>query len=140
MFWAAMSEHANVLAQRITHARKAKGWSKDRLALEAGLSYKTIKRLEKAEIKKPQSGTYDKLAAALEVEVRHLDEGRPSLDELEEQGGPLERIETLLKENRAMMRDLLGFATERALGDVPPPDAKPAAGDGPDAGASEGKG
>lgn len=52
----------------------------------------------------------------------------------------LDRIETVLAENQAMMRDLLVFATERALGDVPPPDEKPAAGGGRGARASEGKG
>jgi transcriptional regulator with XRE-family HTH domain len=124
MFWAAMEEHAQALAQRIRHFRKAKGWSKERLALEAGLSSKTIKRLEKAEIKTPQSATYDKLADALGIEVRQLDAGRPTLDELEDQGGPLERLEDLLKANQRMLKTLVAFATERATGEVPPPDEK----------------
>lgn len=37
----------------------------------------------------------------------------------------LDQIEALLRENHQMMRDLLAFATERALDDVPPPKAKP---------------
>lgn len=98
MFWAAMDEHRKLLAQRLEHARKAKGWSPERLALEADLSAKHIRRLERAEVKKPQAGTLDKLAEALGLDVRYLDQGRPTMDELEEDGGPLAEIKDKLDE------------------------------------------
>lgn len=120
MFLAAMAEHGRVLAQRIMHARKAKGWGRERLAREAGLSPKTILRLEKAEVDKPNPATYDKLAHALGVEVRFLDAGRPTLEDLQEQGGPLDRIERKLDDILTRLPPAPPGALGRRLAARPP--------------------
>lgn len=91
-----MEGHAQTLARRVQELRRAKGWSRERLALEAGLKEKTISRIEKAEVVQPQSETFDRLARALGVDVYLLDAGRPTLAELTDDGGPLQRIEDKL--------------------------------------------
>jgi transcriptional regulator with XRE-family HTH domain len=96
-FQSRMAEHRQTLARRIRLLREARGWSKEKLALEAGLSGKHIGRLEAGLVEKPTEDTYNKLADAFKIPVTDLDAaGRPSLAELEEADGPLERIEKQL--------------------------------------------
>lgn len=108
MFQQAMGEHQQTLARRVIHLREAKGWSRERLATEAGLSVKHVRRIEKAEVEKPQGDTFDALARALDVDVHELDAGRPTLAELEAQDGPLERIERKLDELLSRFPDDVG--------------------------------
>ena len=52
--------------------RKQKGWSQERLAQEAGISYNTLIKLERSGIKNPKIETVIKLADALEVNLDEL--------------------------------------------------------------------
>ena len=52
--------------------RKQKGWSQERLAQEAGISYNTLIKLERSGIKNPKIETVIKLADALEVSLDEL--------------------------------------------------------------------
>ena len=52
--------------------RKQKGWSQERLAQEAGISYNTLIKLERNGIKNPKIETVIKLADALNVSLDKL--------------------------------------------------------------------
>jgi transcriptional regulator with XRE-family HTH domain len=57
---------------RIRELREAKGWSPEKLAVEAGVSYFTIVRLESGAVRRPQRSTLAVIAAALGVEPEEL--------------------------------------------------------------------
>jgi len=52
--------------------RKQKGWSQERLAREAGISYNTLIKIERSGIKNPKIETTIKLANALVVSLDEL--------------------------------------------------------------------
>jgi transcriptional regulator with XRE-family HTH domain len=52
--------------------RKQKGWSQEKLAQEAGISYNTLIKLERNGIKNPKIETVIKLADALNVSLDKL--------------------------------------------------------------------
>ena len=52
--------------------RKQKGWSQEKLAQEASISYNTIIKLERNGIKNPKIETVIKLADSLEVSLDEL--------------------------------------------------------------------
>ena len=52
--------------------RKQKGWSQERLAQEAGISYNTLIKVERNGIKNPKIETVIKLADALNVSLDEL--------------------------------------------------------------------
>jgi len=52
--------------------RKEKGWSQERLAREANISYHTLIKLEQGNIKNPKIETVIKLADALGVSLDEL--------------------------------------------------------------------
>ncbi len=52
--------------------RKQKGWTQERLAIESGISYNTLIKLERNGIKNPKIETVIKLADALEVSLDDL--------------------------------------------------------------------
>lgn len=52
--------------------RKQKGWSQEKLAVESGVSYNTIIKLERGGIKNPKIDTVIKLSNALEVSIDKL--------------------------------------------------------------------
>jgi len=52
--------------------RKQKGWSQEKLAQEAGISYNTLIKLERNGIKNPKIETVIKLADALGVSLDKL--------------------------------------------------------------------
>lgn len=52
--------------------RQQKGWSQEKLAKEAGISYQTLIKIERGYIKNPKLGTLIKLASALKVSVDDL--------------------------------------------------------------------
>ncbi len=52
--------------------RKQKGWSQEKLAQEAGISYNTLIKLERSGIKNPKIVTVIKLTGALEVSLYEL--------------------------------------------------------------------
>lgn len=52
--------------------RQQKGWSQEKLAKEAGISYQTLIKIERGYIKNPRLGTLIKLASALKVSIDDL--------------------------------------------------------------------
>ena len=52
--------------------RNKKGWSQERLAREAGISYNTLIKIERGGIKNPKLETLIKLARALGVSLDKL--------------------------------------------------------------------
>jgi transcriptional regulator with XRE-family HTH domain len=52
--------------------RKRKGWSQEKLAREAGISYQTLIKIEQGRIKNPKLETLIKLAKALNVSLDKL--------------------------------------------------------------------
>jgi len=52
--------------------RNKKGWSQERLAREAGISYQTLIKIEQDRIKNPKLETLIKLAKALGVSIDDL--------------------------------------------------------------------
>ena len=52
--------------------RAKKGWSQERLAREAGISYNTLIKIERGGIKNPKIETIIKLAKALSVSIDDL--------------------------------------------------------------------
>ena len=52
--------------------RNKKGWSQERLAREAGISYHTLIKIEQDRIKNPKLETLIKLAKALGVSIDRL--------------------------------------------------------------------
>lgn len=58
--------------QNLVKIRKEKGWSREKLAVESGVSYNTIVKIEYGSIKNPKIDTVVKLAKALAVKVDDL--------------------------------------------------------------------
>lgn len=52
--------------------RKQKGWSQEKLAQEAGISYNTLIKIERSGIENPKIETVIKLADALKVSIDEL--------------------------------------------------------------------
>jgi len=52
--------------------RKQKGWSQEKLAQEAGISYNTLIKIERGGIENPKIETVIKLAKALSVSIDEL--------------------------------------------------------------------
>jgi len=52
--------------------RKQKGWSQEKLAVESGISYNTIIKIERGGIKNPKIGTVINLAKALGIKIDDL--------------------------------------------------------------------
>jgi len=58
--------------KNLAKIRKQKGWSQEKLAQEAGISYNTLIKIERGGIKNPKIETVIKLAQALSVSVDEL--------------------------------------------------------------------
>jgi transcriptional regulator with XRE-family HTH domain len=58
--------------KNLAKIRKEKGWSQEKLAQEAGISYNTLIKIERGGIKNPKIETVIKLAKALNISVDHL--------------------------------------------------------------------
>ena len=58
--------------KNLAKLRKQKGWSQEKLAVESGVSYNTIIKLERGRIKNPKIETVAKLADALKVSIDEL--------------------------------------------------------------------
>jgi len=52
--------------------RKEKGWSQEKLAVESGISYNTIIKIERGGIENPKIATVIKLADALGVTIDEM--------------------------------------------------------------------
>lgn len=58
--------------KNLVKLRKQKGWSQEKLAVESGISYNTIIKIERGGIENPKIETVIKLADALSVSVDEL--------------------------------------------------------------------
>lgn len=58
--------------KNLVKLREGKGWSREKLAVESGVSYNTIVKIEYGGIKNPKIETVIKLADALMVSVDEL--------------------------------------------------------------------
>lgn len=58
--------------KNLVNLRKGKGWSQEKLAVESGISYNTIIKIERGGIKNPKIETVIKLAKALDVKIDDL--------------------------------------------------------------------
>lgn len=58
--------------KNLVKLRKQKGWSQERLAVESGISYNTIIKIERGGIKNPKIETVIKLANAFEIAIDEL--------------------------------------------------------------------
>jgi len=58
--------------KNLVKLRKGKGWSQEKLAVESGISYNTIIKIERGGIKNPKIETVIKLADALKVDIDNL--------------------------------------------------------------------
>ena len=58
--------------KNLVKIREEKGWSREKLAVESGISYNTIVKIEYGSIKNPKIETVIKLADALEISLDEL--------------------------------------------------------------------
>ena len=58
--------------KNLVKLRKQRRWSQEKLAVESGISYNTIIKIERGGIKNPKIETVIKLADALDVSVDKL--------------------------------------------------------------------
>lgn len=58
--------------KNLAKIRKQKGWSQEKLAQEAGISYNTLIKIERNGIKNPKIETVLKLAQALGISIDKL--------------------------------------------------------------------
>jgi len=58
--------------KNLVKIRKQKEWSQEKLAVESGISYNTIIKIERGGIKNPKIETVIKLAKALKVTIDKL--------------------------------------------------------------------
>lgn len=61
-----------MLLKNLSKIRKQKGWSQEKLAKEANISYNTLIKIERGGIDDPRIGTVIKLADALGVSIDEL--------------------------------------------------------------------
>jgi transcriptional regulator with XRE-family HTH domain len=66
-----MNEHRRHAADRLTELRLARGWTVEELAHQAGVSTKTVSRLQNAH-SEPRQSTVRRIAEALEVDPAEL--------------------------------------------------------------------
>lgn len=58
--------------KNLVKIRKQKGWSQEKLAVESGISYNTIIKIERGGIENPKIATVIKLSKALNVKIDDL--------------------------------------------------------------------
>lgn len=62
----------NIHLKNLKKIRIEKGWSQERLAREAGISYQTLIKIERGGIKNPKIETLIKLSKALGIQIEQL--------------------------------------------------------------------
>ena len=67
-----MSSKGDPHLKNLKKLRNKKGWSQERLAREAGISYITLIKIERGNIQNPKLETLMKLAKALGVSIDKL--------------------------------------------------------------------
>jgi len=67
-----MSSRSNSHLKNLKKLRNKKGWTQEKLAREAGISYITLVKIERGNIENPKLQTLVKLARALGVSLDKL--------------------------------------------------------------------
>lgn len=67
-----MSSRSNSHLKNLKKLRNKKGWTQEKLAREAGISYITLVKIERGNIENPKLQTLVKLARALDVSLDKL--------------------------------------------------------------------
>jgi len=62
----------NSYLKNLRKYRIEKGWSQEKLAREAGISYQTLIKIERGNIKNPKIDTIMKLSTALKISLDNL--------------------------------------------------------------------
>jgi len=62
----------NIHLKNLKKIRTEKGWSQEKLAREAGISYQTLIKIERGGIKNPKIETLIKLSKALGIQIENL--------------------------------------------------------------------
>lgn len=62
----------NMHMKNLATIRKEKGWSQEKLAVEASISYNTVIKIERGGIKNPKIDTVMKIAKALGISLDDL--------------------------------------------------------------------
>ncbi|MBB4913048.1 DUF488 family protein [Streptosporangium saharense] len=66
------TDHAHALARQVRKLRETRGWSREHLAIEAGISLSTLARLESQSVAQPGFFTVGAVAEALNVSLDDL--------------------------------------------------------------------
>jgi transcriptional regulator with XRE-family HTH domain len=66
---------SNLYLKNLKKYRTEKGWSQEKLAREAGISYQTLIKIERGNIKNPKIETVLKLGKALSISLDKLING-----------------------------------------------------------------
>jgi transcriptional regulator with XRE-family HTH domain len=61
-----------MILKNLVKLREGKGWSREKLAVESGVSYNTIVKIEYGGIENPKISTVISLAKALDVKIDEL--------------------------------------------------------------------
>jgi DNA-binding XRE family transcriptional regulator len=93
----------------IAELREQRHWSKERFAQEAGISVKTVGRLEKGEVDQPRDGTAEKVAQTLSKTVEDIWGPRAVAND---GNGPVERLERIEKKLDEVLKRLPDEAVE----------------------------
>ena len=75
LYYYTVSEYclsSKMYLKNLVKLRKQKGWSQEKLAVESGVSYNTIIKIEKDRIEDPRVSTAIKFAKALNVKLDDL--------------------------------------------------------------------
>ena len=102
----AMAEHRHERGERVRALRKARHWSQEDLATHAGVSVKTVSRIETGQVEDPRGPTVSRIATALGIAEGDI---RGELPELPVTGAAdqLDRIEAIVTELLELVRRVL---------------------------------
>lgn len=62
----------NFYLKNLKHLRKKKGWTQEKLAQQSGISFHTLIKIERGDIKSPRLETLLKIAKALDLSIDDL--------------------------------------------------------------------
>lgn len=107
------------LAHQVKTRRLARDWSAAELGYAAGVSAKTISRLENAHVEHPRNATIRALAKALGAKPADLTGPRPSQDELEQDAqDQLDQMQETLKRIDDAVKQILAAEMAREVKDA----------------------
>lgn len=108
------------IAEYIQERRLAKGWSKRKLALEAGISHTEVHRIESGERKHPSANVLSAIAEALDIPKKELLKIAGYIDDSNGNGSPIEQAFPDLKtpkQQETLQKIVDGLARNQDLED-----------------------